>query len=194
MQYMVKLSEVMKINSLNGDEIMLLISKDGQIIQYGNIQGFMNLIKKSISINVRNLFINTKTYVGWTKNSNTTLLSETYCGLTIEKHNYSWAGHSQKYEFKAGVTYTMGAYIRSQSGTLLYASVPWASTHMGNAPNSFKRISLTFTIPEDRIDSPRFVIPPSTGIEYDLEVCGYTLTEGNMDIGWIPAPEDMINV
>lgn len=143
-----------------------------------------------IEIGVRNLLVGTKDFnitnavVG--ENSQSTIISEKYDGLTIRYKNTAWNFYSIDISLKAG-TYTFSTYVKGSCDLVQIGVNCEKYKYINYAISSdWKRISISFYVKEDM----DVILGCDSVNNGDFYACGWKLENGNKATPWTPAPED----
>ena len=143
----------------------------------------------------RNLFLGTGDFSG--NNWDWSLpqwidAGETYDGLAVKMKNTAWGGISQPVRLKAGLEYTLSAWIKRTDG----AEIVFYGENTDRNDTSvtdmcgpeWQRVHMTFKIYADGDCTPRF---ENIADGETMYICGLMLERSNVPSDWSPAPEDV---
>ena len=156
-----------------------------------------NQLNSAITEGGRNLYADTKdfekdyvwtSYYVWAKED------EKYKGLTVKSYSLEWNGLGQYISVNQGEEYTLSAYVKSESSTVIAFYDSNNGTVYSNKNNAnfivgteWQRISISFTITRAGSTYFRFENTKRT----KLYICGLKLEKGKMATDWSVAPEDI---
>lgn len=141
----------------------------------------------------RNLFIGTRDFSGnkWENWSLTqwSNADETFEGLTVKKKSTAWSGITQSVQVKAGLEYTLSAWIKRSEGAQIIFYGENTNQNDTNVTDmcgtDWCRVHMTFSSYADGECKPRF----ENTIEGEtMYICGLKLERGNIASDWAPAP------
>lgn len=156
-----------------------------------------------LQISVRNLLTGTKDWKEWINSGAAQIdTSMQYNGCIATKAISAWNYYYQTYNFsEVGKTYTLGAWVYTTATNIDVGFYGWSGEGEGHKiidANKWTRWYFTFTVDgTSRVAQSNVLVRIETGNatqDNPLWVCGMTLVEGNKDVGWIPAPEDIYSI
>lgn len=114
---------------------------------------------------------------------------ETFEGLTVKKKSTAWSGITQSVQVKAGLDYTLSAWIKCSEGAKIIFYGENTNRNDTNVTDmcgtDWCRVHMTFSPYADGECKPRF----ENTIEGEtMYICGLKLERGNIASDWSPAP------